>query len=160
MTAIEAITMVIIRVLAAYWFFTTMAGYIPFVFALGGEALLHAYYISLICVSGTLWFLARRIAAWALPADSAGVVDMTSIDARDLLAIGTFLIGLFFFLDTFPAAIQNTLFYVDASPPIGWDGVGRLLGPWVLSVVALLIMFRADEISRFFSWLRGLGSGR
>lgn len=150
LTAIEAITMVIIRVLAAYWFFTTMAGYIPFAFALGDEIWFHAYYISLICVSGTLWFLARRIAEWVLPADAVGEADMTSIGAQNLLAIGTFLIGLFYFLNTFPTAIQNTLIYFGASPPVGWDGVGRLLGPWVLSVVALLIMFRADEISRFF----------
>ncbi len=162
--AIQALTIVIVRVLAAWWFFTGLAGYMPFLARMEihppDEIWFNAYYLFLIVLSALVWFWARPISAAVLPDGADTGIEMSGIRGSDLVSIGSFLIGLYYLLHAAPEMVRNVVAYGfdgASGSPAGWVFI---LTPTVLTGVALLLMFRARDMGRLFTWLREAGTAQ
>jgi hypothetical protein len=92
--------------------------------------------------------------------------DPARIGSDDLIAIGTFLIGIYLLAARLPAALSTTgeaiLHFVNGDHTAQTSGVfvryfdvASLATQWGVVAIAIFLVFRARGLNQLVSWLRG-----
>lgn len=176
MTAVQAIMILIIRLWAAGYIISVLA-YAPSTFeALFSETPPDAYFLQL--AAGQLMWLAAGIAAWFgapwlarhVQGENKNFEITAAVDGPTLVAIGSFLIGLFYIVEYAPLIIMEWLQWVvrrAGETPLEEGQLGtvkrnsmdiRMLIPNLLIVfVASVMALRPSYLARLFVWARTAG---
>ncbi len=167
MSPIEAIGTLIIRLWAA----STVIFNLPLVFtySLATEVTQNQlyffwvfYYPGIVLLGAVFFVFARHIASVLTPKSSETSIRLT-VDATDLVAIGSFLIGLYHLANKLPGTLYQTAFLViELIQENGYlfdikFQMDSLAIQWIVVLVALGLTFRPRDIARMFMWLRSVG---
>ena len=162
---INSITIVLIRILAGLCFFNVLSG-LPLALSTlsnllsyddgGGEffgwTILMVITVQL-TVGVLLWVQAKRIAASL----NAGVPqDETAINIDQIVAAGSFLIGLYWVVVNIGGAITRMISaYKNSNDWFMQQGyLEILLSAWLPIVIGLALMAGSGAIARLFRWVR------
>ncbi|MFO1187535.1 MAG: hypothetical protein U1E87_08840 [Alphaproteobacteria bacterium] len=163
----QAIAIVLVRLWAAHAFVQS-ALTLPYLLGSWNDE-------SVRSLAGLLTWLALAVAAWILArplsrvfAASVQSAAPARIGSDDLVAIGTFLIGIYLLAIRLPSALRATgeaiLHVISGDNSAQTSGVfvelghfdlANLAAQWSVIAIAFFFVFRARGLSRFFSWLRG-----
>lgn len=161
---VKALTIVIIRALAFYLFvigLNTIATYLATSGTdYGGTASASIVLLPLALVTfaaaAALWYIAPGIVSWFVPTRYLRE-SPESVEAAEVVAAGTFLIGLFSTLSTAPRVAGLIIFLRDhpgmADQPPGASG--NLTSISIQLVVGIALMLFAGRISLMFKRFRG-----
>jgi len=112
------------------------------------------------------WFMVPRVVKWLLPAHRDGEGVTLSIDAQDLVRLGSFLIGAFFLIDVGPTLIGHLINAVAHSgvdelgrSKMRYFDIGNIVADTVKFVIALALMVSPRGLANLFSKLRTAGLG-
>ena len=152
---INSITIVLMRILAAYClFWAVMSGVLYFDLlhqpssAPGADTAsgwFAVVFFSVMAIAAIfLWAAARLLAGWVI----AGIPDTQDTMTVDgAVAAGSFLIGLYYVIDSLP---NTFLMMMGASK----STLPYLFSAWAPIVLGLLVMIGAPALMRLFRWLR------
>ena len=154
------LTIIVIRLMAAFWFLqgvwaiTTLlaADYSEYQ---EGAWVYSAVYAAMSLVGPALWILAPKIAKSSGARLTPDQAPPPASDVADLVNAGTFLIGLFYFVNNFAYGIQG-LFGMWEQGAI-WDN--SLIPNVGMTTVALFLMIYSTHVFRWFLKLRRMGLG-
>lgn len=170
MNGLQAIGVLIIRIWAFTMLYPSLSFFVQSLWtakALSQDSVLA---ISLVetgiwfAISLSAWFLAPTIARRVIPDRDKDTVTLV-VGEKELVAIGSFLIGGFFLVSKLPYFLSESLFFVNqlliqAQAPIGSRGAlpwrGLAVETVVLAIVTFLT-FRPREVANMFAALRVAG---
>lgn len=120
-----------------------------------------------LAVAVVIWICARPIGRWVGSA-IAVAEPVVTFSAGQIVAVGSFLIGVFFVVEYAPQAAMDTVISLakhartsDAERLYGSSvdlyNLRQLTKNWAVVIAALALAFRARDIGRLFAWLRETG---
>lgn len=162
-----------IRLIATYFFVTSLSQsllLIPLLsqgseggefFAVNTFVLFYAIFNLIIGIA--LWLISKWLGKIMVPKNKQ---EISILENSDWVAIGTFLIGLYWLTIYLPKAFTQTYYALNVMPEDlrAYPGVKTSINfefiydQWAVVFFALLIMLSAGKLSKIFDWLRKTGT--
>jgi hypothetical protein len=164
-SAIEAIGALIIRLLMITLLIQGILFLPNIIFALQDYDAAQPYQLlniiqTIVMIIGSIlvWAFALKIVRLIAPNTTDEPISM-EISGHDLIAMGTFLIGLYFLVSHLPRAVAYTFvefcLFTETRADRFQSGLTRdLISSWLIVLLALLIAFRPKDLAKLFGYLR------